>query len=255
MVELSAFVIGVVLGSFLNVCIWRLPARQSIVSPPSHCPKCEAGIRVYDNVPLLSFALLRGRCRACRQPISWRYPVVEVLTGLTLVALVRHFGLGPLLPVYAGFMAALIVVTFIDLDHQIIPDAITLPGIVIGLFCAAIGLGPSLAASVVGILLGGGFLYAVAAGYEMLTGREGMGGGDIKLLAMIGAFLGWAGVLTTLLLSSFSGAAVGGLLIVFKRADGQSPIPFGPFLAAGATCALFTGNRLIDWYIQRVLLT
>lgn len=252
MVEASAFIAGIVLGSFLNVCIRRVPAKESIVHPPSHCPGCAAPIRVDDNIPLLSYALLRGRCRACRQPISWRYPLVEILTGLVMVALVRHFGLVPQLPVYAGFMAALIVITFIDLDHQIIPDVISLPGIVVGLACAVVGLGPPLAASVGGVLLGGGFLYAVAAGYELLTGREGMGGGDIKLLAMIGAFLGWTGVLTTLLLASFSGALAGGVLILLKRADGRSPIPFGPFLAIGATCALFLGSSLIDWYVGRM---
>jgi leader peptidase (prepilin peptidase)/N-methyltransferase len=180
--------------------------------------------------------------------------LVELLTGIAAVVLVRHFGLTPQLPVYAALVAALIVITFIDLEHQIIPDVISLPGIVIGLGCAAVGLGPSLGASLGGLLLGGGFLYVIAVGYELLTGREGMGGGDIKLLAMIGTFLGWTGVLTTLLIASFSGALAGGTLILLGRGDGRSPIPFGPFLAAGATFALFFGNRLIDWYLDRFFL-
>jgi leader peptidase (prepilin peptidase)/N-methyltransferase len=198
--------------------------------------------------------LLRGRCRACNHTISVRYPLVELLTGIAVLALVRQFGITPPLFAYVAFLAALIVVTFIDLDHQIIPDVISLPGIVVGLVCAVSGLGPPLGASLAGLLFGGGFLYAVAAGYEFLTGREGMGGGDIKLLAMIGTFVGWAGVLTTLLLASFSGALVGGALILLGRSDGRTPIPFGPFLALGATCALFLGNRLIDWYLERFFL-
>ena len=254
MIEALAFVAGLVLGSFLNVCIRRLPAGESIVRPGSHCPGCKTAIRPYDNIPVISYALLRGRCRACGQRISLRYPFVEVLTGIAMVMLVRHFGLTAPLPVYAAFLAALIVITFIDLDYQIIPDVISLPGIVVGLVCAAAGFGPSLGASLAGLLLGGGFLYAVAAGYELATGREGMGGGDIKLLAMIGTFLGWSGVLTTLLIASFSGAVAGGVLIVLKRGDGRSPIPFGPFLAAGATFALFLGNRAIDWYLDRFFL-
>lgn len=254
MLEGLAFVAGAVLGSFLNVCIRRVPLRQSIVSPRSHCPRCGAAIHAYDNIPIISFLMLRGRCRDCQQPISWRYPLVEIVTGLAMVVLVRHFGLVPELPVYVALVATLIVITFIDLDHQIIPDVITLPGIIVGLVCAAVGLGPSLAASIIGLLLGGGFLYAVAAAYEMLAGREGMGGGDIKLLAMIGAFLGWQGVLTTLLVASLSGALVGGFLILLRRVGSRSPIPFGPFLAAGAATALLVGTRLLDWYVDRVFL-
>ncbi len=254
MVEALAFIAGLVLGSFLNVCIRRVPLRESIVRPRSHCPNCAASIHPYDNIPVVSYVLLRGRCRACNQPISLRYPLVELLTGVAVLALVEHFGVTPPLFVYVAFIAALIIITFIDLDHQIIPDVISLPGIVVGLACALIGLGPPLGASLAGLLLGGGFLYAVAAGYQLLTGREGMGGGDIKLLAMIGTFVGWTGVLTTLLLASFSGALVGGGLILLGRSDGRTPIPFGPFLALGATCALFLGNRVIDWYLKRFFL-
>jgi leader peptidase (prepilin peptidase)/N-methyltransferase len=254
MLEVLAFIAGIMLGSFLNVCIRRVPLRQSIVSPGSRCPRCGAAIHAYDNIPIVSFFVLRGRCRKCRQPISARYPLVELLTGLAMVVLVRHFGLVPELTAYVIFVAALIVITFIDLDHQIIPDVITLPGIVIGVLCAAVGLGPSLSASLIGLLFGGGFLYAVAAAYEMLARREGMGGGDIKLLAMIGAFLGWQGVLTTLLIASLSGALVGGLLIALRRLGSRSPMPFGPFLAAGAGTALLVGTRLLDWYVDRVFL-
>jgi leader peptidase (prepilin peptidase)/N-methyltransferase len=250
MFYLFAFVIGAVVGSFLNVCIHRLPAGESVVHPPSHCPGCGARIRSRDNIPLLSYVLLRGRCRSCGAPISVRYPVVEALSGVLLVLLLYRFELSPKLGVYAAFVAALIVVSFIDLDHQIIPDVISLPGIVVGLIASALGQGPPLLDSALGALVGGGILYAVAVGYHAFTGREGMGGGDIKLLAMIGAFLGWRGVLLSLIIGSFTGAVVGISLILARRQDSRVPIPFGPFLALGAVCALAFGDRLIAWYLQ-----
>lgn len=250
MVFSLAFVLGAVIGSFLNVCIRRVPAGESVVSPPSHCPQCGVRIRGWDNIPLLSYLVLRGRCRACGTSISWRYPVVEALTGGMLVLLVWRFDLSVRLVADGIFVAALIVVSFIDLDLQIIPDVISLPGIVVGLVFAVAGWGPPLLTSVAGVLLGGGILYAVAAGYQLLTGREGMGGGDIKLLAMIGAFLGWRGVLVTLVLGSFTGALIGIGLMAARGADSRVPIPFGPFLALGALCALFFGDALIQWYLH-----
>jgi leader peptidase (prepilin peptidase)/N-methyltransferase len=249
----AAFVVGAVVGSFLNVCIWRVPAGESVVYPPSRCPGCGARIRSADNIPLLSYLWLRGRCRSCGVRISPRYPVVEAFTGVMFAVLLSRFGSSLVLGVYAAFVAALIVVTFIDLDHQIIPDAISLPGIAIGLLCAALGYGPPLLDSAIGVVLGGGSLYAIAVGYHVLTGREGMGGGDIKLLAMIGAFLGWRGVLVTLVLGSFSGALVGITLILTRGADSRVPIPFGPFLALGAVCALLFGAPLIQWYLHIAL--
>jgi leader peptidase (prepilin peptidase)/N-methyltransferase len=250
---IAAFVVGAVVGSFLNVCIWRVPAGESVVYPPSHCPGCGTRIRSADNIPLLSYLLLRGRCRTCGVRISPRYPAVEALTGVMFAVLLWEFGPSAVLGVYAGFVAALIVITFIDLDHQIIPDAISLPGIAVGLACAALGYGPPLLDSAIGVGLGGGSLYAIAVGYHALTGREGMGGGDIKLLAMIGAFLGWRGVLVTLVLGSFTGAVVGVTLILARGADARLPIPFGPFLALGAVCALLFGDPLIHWYLHFAL--
>jgi leader peptidase (prepilin peptidase)/N-methyltransferase len=245
-----AFVFGAVIGSFLNVCICRLPAGESIVSPPSHCPACGTPVRRRDNIPILSFVLLRGRCRACQSAIALRYPAVEALTGLMFVLLLVRIDSVPLLAVSASFVAALIVISFIDLDHQIIPDVISLPGIGIGLLLSVLGYGPAVIDSAVGILVGGGVLYGVAIGYHALTGREGMGGGDIKLLAMIGAFLGWKNVLVTLVLGSLSGALVGIGLILVRGDDSKVPIPFGPFLAAGAVCALFFGDPLVRWYLN-----
>jgi leader peptidase (prepilin peptidase)/N-methyltransferase len=243
------FVFGAVVGSFLNVCIHRLPSGDSVVFPASHCPDCRQPIRPYDNIPVLSYLILHGRCRQCGSAISLRYPVVEVLTGIAAAGAFSALGLSAHTLLLFAFLCALIVITFIDLDHQIIPDAISLPGIGIG-FAAAVILGqPGWKASLGGILLGGGLLWAVAEGYYRLTGREGMGGGDIKLLAMIGAFLGWRAVPVTLLLGSMSGAVIGGALMLIQRRNSRTPIPFGPFLALGAVCALFWGDALIAWYL------
>lgn len=246
----GVFAFGVVIGSFLNVCIHRLPAQESIVFPTSHCPSCKTPIRPYDNVPILSYLVLRGRCRACAARISPRYPLVEALTGLAALAALLEFGWCVHFAVAFLFLAALIVVTFIDLDHQIIPDVISLPGIPVGFAAAALTGDPGWQSSLIGILIGGGILWAVAEGYYRLTGREGMGGGDIKLLAMIGAFLGWRAVPITLILGSLSGTVVGLAFIVAKGRDSRTPIPFGPFLAAGAVCALFFGDALVDWYLD-----
>jgi leader peptidase (prepilin peptidase)/N-methyltransferase len=244
------FVFGAVVGSFLNVCIHRLPSGESVVFPASHCPHCQQPIRPYDNIPIISYLILHGRCRQCRGAISLRYPVVEVLAGLAAAAAFSALGLSAHTLLTFAFLCALIVITFVDLDHQIIPDAISLPGIGVG-FAAALILGkPAWTASLAGILLGGGLLWGVAEGYYRLTGREGMGGGDIKLLAMIGAFLGWQAVPVTLLIGSLGGAVVGVTLMLVQRRDSRTPIPFGPFLAVGAVCALFWGDALIAWYLD-----
>ena len=242
--------LGLLIGSFLNVCIWRLPLGKSVVYPPSHCPACGAPIRARDNIPVVGYLLLRGRCHSCGARISLRYPAVELLTGITSMLLLYHFGLSPTLAAYGLFVGALIVITFIDIDHQIIPDVISLPGVALGMIFSALGYGVPMLDSLVGAVLGGGLLYLVAVGYHAWTGREGMGGGDIKLLAMIGAFLGWRGVLVTLILGSFSGAVIGIVLMVARGTDSRLPIPFGPFLAVGAACALFFGDALIHWYLQ-----
>lgn len=253
MLYVCVFVLGALIGSFLNVCISRLPAGESVVFPPSHCPKCHEPIRPRDNIPLLSYVLLKGRCRSCAGRISPRYPAVELFTGIVAILLLARFGVTPLFGVSALFAAALIVVSVIDIDHQIIPDVISLPGIVVGVSLAALTSALSLTDSLVGVALGGGMLYVVAVGYHALTGREGMGGGDIKLLAMIGAFVGWRGVLVTLVLGSFSGAVVGLTLIATRGGGARLPIPFGPFLAVGALCAVFFGDELIHWYLRLAL--
>jgi leader peptidase (prepilin peptidase)/N-methyltransferase len=249
MLFIFSFTLGAVIGSFLNVCIYRIPAGESIVHPPSRCPACGSGIRWYQNVPILSYLLLRGRCAACGVRISARYPLVEALTGVLFVLVFYRFGLHGATLVYWLFAAALVVVTFIDLDHQIIPDVISLPGIFVGFLCALAIPWLSWTDSLLGILAGGGSLYLVAAGYELLTKKEGMGGGDIKLLAMIGAFLGWQAILPIVFFSSLVGTLVGVPVMLIKNADSKLAIPFGPFLAVAALFYLFWGPALIRWYL------
>jgi leader peptidase (prepilin peptidase)/N-methyltransferase len=245
----AIFLFGTIIGSFLNVCIYRIPAGQSVISPASRCPKCGSAIRWYQNFPVISYLLLRGRCAGCKTKISLRYPLVEALTGLLFVWVWLAFGWQVATPLYWVFVAALVVITFIDLDHQIIPDVISLPGIVVGFLAAlAIPWLPWLD-SLLGILLGGGSLFLVAAVYQRLTGQEGMGGGDVKLLAMIGAFLGWKAVLPVIFLGSLAGSLVGVPLMLIKRSGGKLAIPFGPFLALGAVICLLWGRQLFDWYV------
>jgi leader peptidase (prepilin peptidase)/N-methyltransferase len=255
--EWVGFIFGLLVGSFLNVCIYRLPAGRSIIRPRSQCPQCGRQIRAVDNVPVLSYLILRGRCRDCGARIPLRYPIVELLSGAFAAMAVARFGPGwQALLVYA-LIAAFLVITFIDLDHRIIPDAITLPGIPTGL--AASFLAPAAGVelppwvtpleSLIGILAGGGSLFLVAWGYQLLTRREGMGGGDIKLLAMIGAFIGWKGVLFTIFIASLTGTLAGMALIWRQRGDMKLAVPFGPFLAVGAIAYLFIGPELWSWYL------
>ncbi len=243
------FGLGAIVGSFLNVCIYRIPAGESVVTPASRCPACGTPIRPWDNIPLFSYVWLRGRCRACQARISSRYFLVELLTALAAVAVYGHFALSALAVVSFAFLCALIVITFIDLDHQIIPNVISVPGIGAGLLAAVLIGQPRWTDSLTGLVLGGGLLWVVAEGYQRVTGHEGMGGGDIKLLAMIGAFLGWRAVPVTLLVGSLAGSLIGIGLILLRGGDRRAAIPFGPFLAAGAVCALFFGDALITWYL------
>jgi leader peptidase (prepilin peptidase)/N-methyltransferase len=239
---------GAIIGSFLNVCIARLPAGRSIVRPPSHCPRCQNLIAWYDNVPILSYLVLAGHCRTCRVRISARYPAVEVLTGALAVAVFLR--LGPTLA-FAGYFAlaaALVVITFIDLDHQLIPDVISLPGIVVGLAFSLVSPLVTPLDAALGVLAGGGTLLAVAWLYKTFRGQEGMGGGDVKLLAMIGAFLGWQSIFVTLFVGSVIGSIIGVALMLYQRADTKLAIPFGPFLAGGALVYLFWGDRILAFY-------
>ncbi len=233
------FIVGLVIGSFLNVCILRIPHGRSVIRPGSHCPQCRRPIRWFDNVPLLNFLWLRARCRWCGGKISWRYPLVECLNGVGYLGIVYKFGLSRSALVYALFLSALLVVMMIDLDHLIIPDVISLPGLVIGFFASAFVLPLGWVGSLLGMASGGGILWMLAVLSPYLFGKEGLGGGDIKLLAMIGAFLGWQHALMTLFLASFAGAVVGSGLMIFRGVERGQYIPFGPFLVSGAVLSLF----------------
>ncbi len=204
-----AFVLGLVVGSFLNVCIFRLPAEESIVHPRSRCPRCKTSLPWWANVPLVSYVALRGRCAFCVAPIPLRYPLVELLTGVLFAAIDWHFGTTPHALVAAAFASALVVITFIDIDHRIIPDEISLPGIAVGFAASWIPGGIDPATSAIGLVLGGGLLAGLAWLYAWWAGRGGLGMGDIKLLAMIGAFLGWTAIPVTIMLASLAGSAVG----------------------------------------------
>ncbi|MCJ7664154.1 MAG: prepilin peptidase [Desulfobacterales bacterium] len=244
-----SFAFGTIVGSFLNVCIHRIPLGKSIIMPSSHCPLCKKPIRFYDNIPLVSFICLKGRCRGCQAPISPRYPLVEFLMGLFSLLLLLQYGISTLYVIYFAFFASLTLVSFIDLPHRIIPDVISLPGIVIGLVISFLHPQMSIKDSLIGVLLGGGSLYVVASVYHVVTKREGMGGGDVKLLAMIGAFIGWKGVLFTILCSSFVGSVIGVTLMLFSSADSKYAVPFGPFLSLGAIIYVLWGEGLITWYL------
>lgn len=247
----SVFVFGLCWGSFLNVVIHRLPRRESVVRPRSRCPGCGCPIPWYRNIPLLSWAALRARCADCGMRISWRYPLVELLTALLFTAAAAFSRGSPLAwPFHFWFLGALVACTFIDIDHWILPDRITLPGIAVGFLGAVAGAGPGPGwlASLGGILLGGGILYLVAWAYRAFAHKDGLGGGDIKFLAMIGAFLGPQGALTTLVLASLLGSLAGVFLILWKGKKGGTAIQFGPFLCLGALTAFFFGGPLWQWY-------
>jgi leader peptidase (prepilin peptidase)/N-methyltransferase len=239
--------LGLAIGSFLNVVIHRLPRHESLVSPGSRCPSCGHQLRAIDNVPVLSYLLLGGRCRKCRIRISARYPAVEVVTAVLFALHYVMFGWTPLLAIRLLFSAALVALFAIDLEHRLLPDAITLPGIVVGL-AASLFLPPGLRDAVIGMLGGGGVLWLIGEAYYRYAGEEGMGGGDVKMLAMIGAFLGWKLVLITLVFSSIAGAVIGLLVIALRRGDMKYALPYGTFLAIAAAIASLYGDGIFRWY-------
>jgi len=246
---LLIFAIGASIGSFLNVCIYRIPESKSIVSPPSSCPSCNSPIRFYDNIPIISYLILFGRCRNCKANISIQYPIVEAITGIFAILTIYYFGFLINSLIYFLFIASLIVITFIDLRHQIIPDVISIPGIIIGLASSFFLHNITLMNSMLGILAGGGSLFLVAYVYQVITGRDGMGGGDIKLIAMVGAFLGWKAAIITIFAGSFIGSVIGIIAMVLQKKDTKYAIPFGPFLALGAVIYIFFGETLIKFWL------
>lgn len=243
-----AVILGLCVGSFLNVVIYRLPLGQSLMSPPSRCTRCRRRLSWYDNIPIVSWLALRGRCRQCGERISPQYPIVEAVTALIALVVVLMTPPGVLLASRLVLAMIVIVLFMIDLEHQILPNAITLPGIVIG-FVFSFFAPPGPVSALLGILLGAGVLYAIAWGYYMLRNEEGMGMGDVKMLAMIGAFLGWRAVLLTLIMASFAGSIVGVGMIALQRGDMKYALPFGTFLAMGALLAMLVGEPIVEWYL------
>ncbi|MEI8345683.1 MAG: prepilin peptidase [Candidatus Omnitrophota bacterium] len=251
---LGFFIFGSMLGSFLNVCILRIPANQSVVTPPSYCPQCKRPIRWFDNIPCVSYFLLKGRCRDCHSVISAQYVMIETVTGGVAVLYAVFFGWTAQMVIYLLLSYAFLVGTVIDLRYRIIPDEITYPGIIAGLFLSV--LFPSLhqreswvgglLQSVIGILVGGGFIYLTATVVEKIIKKEAMGGGDLKLLAMIGSFLGWKGALWSIFFSSLFGSVIG---LYYKFRRGEETIAFGPHIAAAAVLYMFVGPRIFNWYI------
>lgn len=252
MLTVAAGAFGLIIGSFLNVVIHRLPREESLVTPRSRCPACQTPIAAWDNIPVVSFLLLGGRCRACREPISWRYPLVEGLTGFLFALTVNKFGVTLQALFALVLVSSLVVVSFIDLDHQIIPNAITLPGIPLGLLGGLVAGQPPILDRLIGALTGAGFLYLVLLYGGAMYGQDAMGEGDLNLLALVGAFLGWRAVVVTLLVGCLSGSLVGLTLIVLKRLGRREHIPFGPFLVLGAMVSLFWGDALVAWYVGRL---
>jgi leader peptidase (prepilin peptidase) / N-methyltransferase len=271
MILFFTVLIGLAVGSFLNVCISRIPLEESIVSPRSRCPQCKTPIANRDNIPILSYLLLGGRCRKCKQTISVRYPLIEVFTGVVSGLIYLKFGLGIEWLVYFLFCAALIVLAFIDADHRILPDVITLNGLWIGLAISIFmwlpsplvarllqGLGVadpgprliSIVSSLIGAAVGGGLLWFVREAYFRLRGVEGMGFGDVKMMAMVGAFIGTALTLFTILVGSVLGSIIGITLVRFAGKDREYELPFGTFLSLGAILAVLYGNELISIYLR-----
>ena len=247
-IALVVVVMGCAVGSFLNVCIYRLPRRESLAWPGSHCPQCNTPIAWYDNLPVVSYLVLRGRCRHCGARIPVRYLVVELVTGALFLGLASLYPPGPLLASRLLFGCALIVLFAIDLEHHILPNVITVPGIVVGLLFSLV-TEPGWRSALIGVLVGGGIPFVIAWTYERVRGIEGLGMGDVKMLAMIGAFLGWKLTLLTLVLATFSGSIVGaGFIAAGKGA--RYKLPFGTFLAVGALVASVTGPAILSWYLS-----
>jgi len=249
-IEISIiFILGLIIGSFSNVCIYRIPKNESIVFPASHCPNCHTPIKAIDNIPILSYLILKGKCRKCGEKISIRYPIVEFLTGAIYLLVFLIYGRSYQTLIYALLSSSLIIISFIDLDDQIIPDEISLPGIVIGLALSFIVPYISYLNSLLGIIIGGGIIFLIALAGLAIFKKEAMGGGDVKLSAMIGAFIGWKYIMISLFIGFFIGAIAGILLILLKIRNRDDLVPFGPFIVLGSFITLLWGENILSWYL------
>jgi len=246
LIATAIFIFGLIIGSFANVCIYRLPKKESVVFPASHCISCSATVRPFDNIPIISYLILGGKCRNCKENISAFYPVIELITGLLILAGWLKFGLTFDFLVYTMVAPALVIITAIDIEHQIIPDNITLPGIVLGLLAGSYSIG--YVESILGLFLGGGLFYFLA-----FASNGGMGGGDIKYIAAAGALVGWQKVLLIIFIGALLGAIVSIFQITVQKKSKKSLIPFGPFLSVATLITLFYGNLLIKLYIENLV--
>jgi len=243
------FILGLIVGSFSNVCIYRIPRNESIIYPASHCPKCRTIIKAIDNIPIISYILLKGRCRNCKSKISIQYPIVELLTGLIYLIIYLTYGLSIQTLIYIILSSALIIIAFIDLNEQIVPDVISLPGVVIGFILSFFVPYIPFINSGLGVVVGGGIILIIGLGGSVIFKKEAMGGGDVKLAAMIGAFLGWRYIVISLFLGFFLGALAGIFLIMAKIKSREDMVPFGPFIVLGSFITLLWGEKIITWYI------
>lgn len=259
MIYIIIFILGAIIGSFLNVCIYRIPRGLSIISPSSRCTSCGTPIKIYDNIPILSYILLMGRCRSCKAKLAIQYPLVEFLNASLYVVIYNKFGSDSpwILLIYFVFVSALIVIFFVDLEHQIIPNSITFPGIPLAvIFGSTILPDPfsridllGFKASIIGFLAGGISFYLIGVLGRAILKKDAMGGGDVKMMAMIGGLLGWKGIILTTFLGSLLGSIVGVSLILLKGREWGARIPFGPYLALGALVSLFWGQDILMWYL------
>ncbi len=248
--KIFIFISGLCIGSFINVCIHRLPNEQSIISPPSFCPKCKNKIKWFHNIPIVSFILLKGKCSYCKSKISLQYPLVEILSGIIFLINYYIFGFSLLFVVYTVFILLLIIATFVDFKYMIIPDEVSIGGLILGFIFSFFRNDITWIQSLIGIILGGGILLLIIKGYFLLTKKEGMGGGDVKLLAMIGAFLGYKSLLFVIFSASLLGTIIGVPMILFKKDKNNLAIPFGPFLSLGAIIYIYFGKLIITWYLN-----
>lgn len=243
-------IFGFIWGSFLNVVIYRLPREISLLKPSSFCPQCKSKIKFYDNIPFLSFLWLKGRCRSCKARISFSYPLVEFLTPLCFLLFYNQYSFNLAFLASCLFTSALIILGFIDLYHQILPDEITLPGLCLALIYSLFRQDLNLTQALIGAVSGASFLLLVYGMYFLLRKKEALGMGDVTLMLLLGAFLGWRQSFFTLLLASFTGALAGILLILFKKKSLQFSLPFGTFLALSAFISLLWGEKIIDAYLS-----
>jgi leader peptidase (prepilin peptidase)/N-methyltransferase len=250
----TSFFLGLIFGSFFNVCILRIPNHKSIVMPPSHCPNCNYELKWYDNIPILSYIILRGKCRNCKSAISPRYAIIEFLTGVLFAFTFYRFGFNVYTIFALIFISFMIIMSFIDLDHFILPDRFTLTLIPLGILSSFFKSDFNWIDSITGLLVGGGFILIFSATYYLVRKRSGMGGGDMKLMAGVGAYLGFKLALLTLMIGTIAGTMVAIPYLLIKKKKMDSMLPFGPFLALAAVICLFWGEEIFNWWLRHPII-